>query len=266
MNYIIPILFFLLLGAAAGIVLTIAGKKFYVEPNKKVEEILEILPGINCGACGFSGCEGYAAAIEKGSTFPNLCKPGGKEAAEKISKLMGVETPDFRREIAVVHCNGNCEATEDKFVFEGPKNCASVNRFYCGKGSCEFGCLGYGDCVDVCEFDAIKIENGVAVVHTALCTACGKCIKACPKNLIRFRYEDQKTVVLCSSKDVGKVTRTVCKNGCIACRICEKKCPHDAIHVIDNRAVIDSSKCTNCGVCITVCPSKCIVSAEARCL
>ena len=259
MEYVLPILFFLLISAAAGTLLTVAGKLFYVETDKTVETILEALPGANCGGCGYSGCEGYANAVAKGEAPANLCKPGGSEVNAKISAALGIEASEMEPEVAFVRCNGNCDATTDKYTYIGTPSCAAAEKFYNGKSSCPYGCLGFGDCVVACDRGAISVENGVAVVNPSKCGACGKCAKACPNNLIQIRKLSQTVAVRCYSQDNGKATRASCKNGCIACKICEKKCPSDAIHVINNHAEIDFTKCTSCGACAAACPSKCIV-------
>ena len=257
-QYVLPILFFLLLGAIAGVLLTVASKLLFVKTDETVEKITEALPGANCGGCGFSGCEGYANAVAKGDAAPNLCKPGGAPVTIALSEIMGVAAQVQEREYAYVKCNGNCEATEDKFVYIGTGSCAAVEKFYNGKGKCTSGCHGLGDCVKVCENNAICIKNGVAVINPELCTACGKCVKVCPNKLISLIGESQKFIVRCSSTDPGKITRAACKNGCIGCGICAKKCPVGAIAVNANHAVIDAGKCIGCGTCAQACPMKCI--------
>lgn len=257
-EYILPILVFLLLGAAAGVLLTVASKLLFVKTDETVEKITEALPGANCGGCGFSGCSGYAEAVAKGEVAANLCKPGGEAVTRAVSAIMGVEAVISEREYAFVRCNGNCNATEDKFKYIGTKSCAAVEKFYNGKGNCAFGCHGLGDCAAVCENGGISIENGVAVVNPQLCVACGKCIKACPNNLITLVKESQLYAVRCSSADVGKITRAVCKNGCIACGLCVKKCSEGAIVVNANHAEINGDKCVGCGACAAACPTKCI--------
>lgn len=257
-EYIIPIAIFLGFGAVAGILLLIASKFLHVDSDETASQILDALPGANCGGCGYSGCEGYANAVASGNAPKNLCKPGGADCLKKISEILGEASDEFVREIAYVHCNGNCNATEDKYEYIGTQSCAAVERFYNGKGKCIYGCAGLGDCVKVCDFGAINIVNGVAKVTPAKCTACGKCIAACPNRMISLRRETEKVLLQCNSKDTGKVTRQACKNGCIGCKICEKKCPEGAITVSENRAVIDYNKCTSCGTCVDACPQKCL--------
>ncbi len=257
-EFILPILIFLVVGCLAGVILTAASKLLAVKTDDTVERLLTHLPGINCGACGYSGCEGYANAIAKGKAEPTLCKPGGEKTAKGIGEELGIEVKAAEKEVAYVHCSGDCDATKDKYNYNGTLSCLASEKYYNGKGQCRFSCTGLGDCTRVCEYGAISVKNGVAVVNNALCTACGLCIKECPNKLISFRKVHEKVQVSCSSQDIGKTTKANCKNGCIACKICEKKCPSDAIHVVDNRAVIDYAKCTGCEICVEVCPTKCI--------
>lgn len=264
-QYLFPILFFLVLGALVGVLLTIASKLLRVEVDETVEKLNESLPGANCGGCGFSGCDGYANAVAKGEAPTNLCKPGGNDTVRALSAIMGVEAVETEREVAYVCCNGNCEATEDKFTYIGTKSCAAIEKFYNGKGKCQSGCHGMGDCAAVCDNNCISIKNGVAVVDPTNCTACGKCVKICANNLIRLVKVSQKYMVQCSSADTGKVTKASCKNGCIGCGICTKKCPEGAVVINNNHAEIDPSKCTGCGICVAACPIKCIVEIPHCC-
>ncbi len=261
-QYLLPILFFLIIGAVIGILLTVASKVFYVKTDETVSKISEALPGANCGGCGFSGCDGYAAAVAAGEAPPDLCKPGGVQTAKKIGEIMGIEVGDMERVVAFVRCNGNCDATEDKFTYIGSGSCAAIERFYNGKGKCRAGCHGMGDCIRVCENGCITVRNGVAAVDPTDCIGCGKCVKACPNKLIVLIKESQRYMVRCSSLDTGKETRQICKNGCIACGLCRKKCPSDAIIIENNHAYINTGKCTGCGICETVCPVKCITCIQ----
>lgn len=256
--YILPVLIFAAVGGAAGVLLTVGSKLFFVKTDETVAKIVEALPNANCGACGYSGCEGYANAVAKGEAPTNRCKPGGAVAAEKIAGIMGTEVLASVKEAAYVRCNGCEGAVEDRFEFDGTPSCAAVERFYNGKKMCRTGCDGYGDCAAVCDNDAISIVNGIAVVDQSKCSACGKCVAVCPNHLIEIRPAEAPYAVRCSSKDSIKVTKTICKNGCLGCRLCEKKCPAGAITVKDNHASIDYEKCTGCGICAQSCPVKCI--------
>lgn len=258
MTYVLPIIIFSVIGAAAGAILVACSKVFHVESDETVSQLTEVLPGANCGSCGFSGCEGYANAVAKGEAATNLCKPGGDECAKKLAGIMGTEALDTEAVVAFVRCNGCTGATEDRYIFAGTQTCVASERFYNGKGTCRSACDGLGDCVRVCEHNAISIVNGVAVVDPEQCKGCGKCAKVCPNRLIDIIPAAQKYAVQCSNIDSGKITRVVCKNGCIGCKICEKKCPADAIRVENNHAVIDGVKCTGCGECANACPQKCI--------
>jgi len=257
-QYVLPILFFLGIGAVIGILLTVASKVFYVKTDETVSRISEALPGANCGGCGYSGCDGYAAAVASGKAPPDLCRPGGAETAGKIGQILGVEVGNVEPVKAFIRCNGNCGATKDKFTYIGTPSCTAIERFYNGKGECRSGCHGMGDCIQACGQGCISIRDGVAVVDPSECIGCGKCVKACPNKLIVLVPESQRYAVRCSSDAVGKDTRAVCKNGCIACGMCRKKCPSEAIILTGNHAEIDSNKCTGCGTCAEVCPVKCI--------
>lgn len=258
MTYIVPVLIFAVIGLAAGALLVLCAKMFFVESDETVAQITEALPGANCGACGFSGCEGYAAAVAKGDAEPNMCRPGGSDSAKKIAGILGVDAKASERMVAYVRCNGCNGATEDRYIFKGTMSCAATERFYNGKGTCRSGCDGLGDCVRACRFDAISIVDGVAVVDRAKCTGCGMCAAVCPNKLIVLIPEGQRHAVRCFNSDSGKIARDVCKNSCIGCKICEKKCPSGAVKVENDHAVIDHSKCTNCGECANACPRKCI--------
>jgi len=262
MDFVLRIVFFLVIGAVSGALLTIAGKLFFVKTNETVEKITEALPGANCGGCGFAGCEAYAEAIATGKAKPNMCSPGGLDVNKKISAILGVAVEEAEPIVAYVHCNGCNTATEDKYKYIGTKSCAAAEKFYNGKGSCSFGCIGFGDCVNACDSGGISIVDGVAVINPGMCIACGKCIKACPNHLISFKKKYSTAAVRCSSQDAGKITRTVCKNGCIACGICAKKCPEGAIAINANHAEINYDKCVSCGICAQACPVKCIEMLE----
>ena len=252
-NYVLPMLIFAGLGLIAGILLTIISKVFAVKTDKRLEDVQNALPQVNCGACGFSGCNDYANAIVNHGEAVNKCNPGGKETAKKISSIMGKDAGDIQPVCAFVHCSGNCDASPSKYELDGISSCAAASRFYGGEKLCTNGCLGLGDCMAVCSNGAIKICNGVAFIDEELCTGCGLCAKVCPKKLITVRRKSQRVDVVCRSEASAKATRKLCKNGCVGCRQCEKACPSGAVKVKNNFASIDYDKCLNCGACARAC-------------
>lgn len=258
MTYLIPALIMGACGMIAGVLLTAASKVFYVKVDERIEKISEALPQANCGACGYAGCADYAEAIVNSGAETNLCRPGGSAAAGTIAGILGVSAAEVTPTAAVVRCNGDCNATEVDFVFDGVRSCKAVKRLYGGNGSCKYSCIGLGDCAEVCENNAIVIKNGLAAVIGSRCGSCGKCVKACPNSLISIRPLTNHIEVLCSSSDSGKITKQSCKNGCIGCKICEKKCPAGAIKVSDFHASINYELCNGCGECVKVCPVKAI--------
>ena len=254
--YTFPVMLVGGIGLLAGVILAAASKFFAVEVDERVTKIRECLPGANCGGCGFAGCDDYAANLIANPDLPiNLCPVGGAAVAQKISEIMGVSFEAATPKHAVVHCNGTCQNTKYAIDYEGPQTCAACNTMFGGRGTCNFGCIGFGDCVAACQYDAIHIVDGVAVVDPENCIACGACARACPKGLITMIPETSQIYVSCSSKAKGAVTRQACSVGCIACRKCEKSCPSGAITVNNNVASIDPEKCTNCGLCMSQCPT-----------
>lgn len=251
-----------LVGIFVGLFLGVAGIKFKVEVDEKEEAVLAALPGNNCGGCGFAGCSGLAAAIAKGEAAVNACPVGGDAVGNKIAEIMGVTADSSERQVAYVHCQGDCEKANTDYEYYGAKDCRML-AFVPNGGpkSCNSGCLGYGTCVQVCPFDAIQIVNGVAVVDKDKCKACGKCIAVCPKKLISLIPYSAKQIVACSSTDKGPVTMKACTVGCIGCGICAKVCPKQAITVENFHAAIDHDKCEGCGLCEEKCPNKAIVKA-----
>jgi len=246
------------MGLLFGALLGIAGKIFAVKVDERVPQIIEVLPGANCGGCGFAGCGAYANALVGGNVKPNMCPVGGAAVAEKIAAILGVEAEKKEKLVARVLCNGSPDRALQKYTFDGPMDCYSANRLGGGEKMCPHGCLGLGSCVKVCQFDAISVENGVAVVDVEKCVACGACAKECPKKIIKILPAKSKYTITCKSVEKGKVTRHDCQVGCIGCGICAKNCPQEAITVKDNLAAIDPLKCINCGICMTKCPQHAI--------
>lgn len=247
-------------GLFIGLFLGFAGIKFKVEVDKKEEAVLAVLPGNNCGGCGYAGCSGLAAAIAKGEAPVNACPVGGEAVGNKVAKIMGVEAGEGGRKVAFVKCQGTCGRTKSDYEYFGVEDCAML-AFVPGGGpkSCNYGCLGFGSCVQACPFDAIHIVDGVAVVDREACKACGKCVAACPKHLIELIPYEAKHMVACSSKDKGPVAMKACDTACIGCGLCVKVCPAGAVTVTDFHAHIDQEKCTGCGACKEKCPKKAIL-------
>lgn len=259
MEFVYPILIFVIMGIVFGILLVVISKVFAVEEDPRAAEITEALPGANCGGCGYAGCADYAAAIVQNGAPMNACLPGGGEVAAKIGEIMGTTVTAAGRKIPVLHCNGTCTATGKAFAFAGTATCASAKRFYNGTGLCSSGCMGLGDCAAVCPNDVISFPEGIAAFCTENCISCGKCVRACPSGLISLRPETKRMVdVRCASRDAAKIAMKVCQNSCIGCKKCEKVCRFDAIHVVDGHAVLDTDKCKGCGLCAKECPRGCI--------
>lgn len=246
-------------GLVIAILLSIAEKVFHVDVDEKEVAIRECLAGNNCGACGYAGCDALAKAIANGEAPVNGCPPAGKDGADKIAAIMGTDAGEFVRKTAYVKCAGTCDKRNDQYKYFGIQSCSSeLVAPGSGSKSCSYGCLGYGECANVCDQNAIKIVNGVAVVDSELCMACGKCVTACPRNLIEIIPYKSTYRVQCSNEQRGKVVKDNCKTGCIGCGICERNCPSDAIKLVNNVAVIDYDKCTSCGLCAEKCPVKVI--------
>ncbi len=256
---LIPVLIFIGLALVAGILLSIFSKVFAVKTDERVEQILEVLPGLNCGVCGYSGCENYANELTNNDAPTNKCVPGGDGASAKISTILGKDYQDVIEKVAFVRCNGQSpEITKDSYTYQGERTCVACNMYYQGKGDCDYGCIGFGDCIKECSYNAIRIVNGIAMIDKELCKGCTMCVVACPKKLIQMRDYIKNVFVKCSSCDNGKTTISKCSNGCIACKKCEKVCPTGAITVTNNIASIDYDKCTACLECAKNCPKQCI--------
>ncbi|RJQ32243.1 MAG: RnfABCDGE type electron transport complex subunit B [Actinobacteria bacterium] len=249
-------------GLVMGLGLAVASKKFHVEIDPRLERIIEALPGTNCGACGYPGCQGAAEAILQGRAKPGACTAGGHEVAEHIASIIGADAGEARHaEVAFVHCFGGQKNAKNRFESNYPvKDCVAESLIAGGHLACSFGCLGFGNCAAECPFDAIEMAEGLPKVDFDKCTSCGICVSACPRNLFTIDKLKNPIYMGCTSTDKGKDVRKACKVGCIACKICEKECPKDAIHVIDNLAVIDYKKCDGCLICVEKCPTKCIIA------
>ncbi|MDR1780295.1 MAG: Fe-S cluster domain-containing protein [Tannerella sp.] len=249
------------IGAIGSVILYVVSQKFRVDEDPRITAVQEALPGANCGGCGYPGCAGFADACVKASSLDGLlCPVGGSETMSRVAAILGREAVAGVQQVAVVRCNGVCSVRQRVNVYDGATDCGIASALYGGETGCSFGCLGYGDCVRACTFDAIHInpETLIAEVDEDKCTSCGACVKACPKNIIELRRKGPKSrriYVSCVNKDKGGVARKACANACIGCSKCQKECAFEAITIADNLAFIDDTKCRLCRKCVAVCPT-----------
>jgi Na+-translocating ferredoxin:NAD+ oxidoreductase subunit B len=254
----IPIAAMAVLGLVFGVGLAYALRIFGIKVDPKLFKILSKLPGTNCGACGKAGCAGFAEALSKKEAIPAGCVISNEEARKSLEELLGLAHTEKVKTAATILCNGGARA-KDKYAYRGIRNCKAASLVFEGQKACSFGCLGFGDCVEVCPFGAVQMgEDNIPVVDDAKCTACGNCVKTCPKSLYVLLPAAVKYYVKCSSKDSGGVTAKNCKSGCIACLKCEKACPVAAPKVESYLSRIDPQKCQNIGKCFESCPTKVI--------
>lgn len=258
MVILIPVLVIAGLGLAFGLGLSYTSKVFEVKVDERIASVREMLPGANCGACGFSGCDGLAEAIVNDGVPASKCPVGGADGAALIAEFMGTESGEIDAKVARVLCQGTTDNVEARYEYYGIEDCHAANALSGGMNACGFGCLGLGSCARACPFDAIVVENGLARIIPENCTGCTKCVAECPKNIIKMVPPTSCYTVLCSNTEKGAVARKSCKVACIACLKCVKVCLSEAITVTNNLAVIDVEKCTNCGECEKVCPQNSI--------
>ena len=264
-NVIMALICFAVVSGVLGLILAFASKIFAVETNEKAEKITELLPGANCGGCGYAGCAALAEAIAAGKAPMNACNSLSKERIEEIASILGKAPAELSARMrAQVMCSGTHELAAKKYVYAGITDCVSANKLSGGDKLCPNGCIGLGTCAAACKFDAIHIINGVAAVDYEKCVACGVCVATCPKSIIKLIPYDAKHWVGCASSDKGAVTKNYCDVGCIGCKICEKACPNGAIKVNGNVAEINYDLCDGCGLCESKCPRKIIWSARSQ--
>ncbi len=267
MNIILwSVLTLVIIGLISAIVLYFLAEKFKVEEDPRIDEVEEVLPNANCGGCGFPGCRNFAEACVRADSLDNLfCPVGGNEVMKKVAEILGKTVVEQAPKVAVVRCQGSPKYRPRTTEYDGPASCAVEAALYSGHTDCQYGCLGHGDCVAACEFDAMYMdpETMLPVVIEDKCTACGACVEACPKDIIELRSINKKSrriYVACISMDKGATTRKACEVGCIGCSACYKACEFDAITMYDrNLAYIDPDKCRLCRACVPVCPTNSII-------
>ena len=257
-----------LLGLVLALVLYIVADRFKVEEDPRIDEVEKVMPGANCGGCGFAGCRAFAdAAVKAPNLDNNYCPVGGNDVMKKVAAILGYEVKEKAPMVAVVRCNGSCEARPRINEYGGYASCRVKAALYAGDTACAFGCLGCGDCVAACAFGAISMDpaTGLPVVDEGKCTACGACAKACPKSIIEIRPKGPRGMrlyVSCLNRDKGPAAKKACASACIGCGICAKTCTHGAITVENNVAYIDPAKCKLCRECEAVCPTGAIHSVN----
>ena len=257
-----------LLGLVLALVLYIVADRFKVEEDPRIDEVEKVMPGANCGGCGFAGCRAFAdAAVKAPNLDNNYCPVGGNDVMKKVAAILGYEVKEKAPMVAVVRCNGSCEARPRINEYGGYASCRVKAALYAGDTACAFGCLGCGDCVAACAFGAISMDpaTGLPVVDESKCTACGACAKACPKSIIEIRPKGPRGMrlyVSCLNRDKGPAAKKACASACIGCGICAKTCTHGAIAVENNVAYIDPAKCKLCRECEAVCPTGAIHSVN----
>jgi Na+-translocating ferredoxin:NAD+ oxidoreductase RNF subunit RnfB len=254
------------IGAGCAAILYLIGQKFRVEEDPRIQQVQDVLPAANCGGCGFPGCAGFAVACINADSLTGLnCPPGGAEVMEKVAAILGRQAEAVAKKIAVLRCNGNCEERPRTNRYDGAANCAIAAALYGGETGCSFGCLGLGDCVAVCAFDAIHINPRTMLPEVVedKCTGCDACVKKCPKNILELRKQGPKSrriYISCANKDKGAAAKRACAVACIGCGKCVKECvKFEAITMENNLAYIDDEKCKLCRKCVSVCPTNAIV-------
>lgn len=244
------------LGLILGLVLLLASIKLSVKVDEREAAVRATLPGANCGACGFPGCDGLAAAIAQGKAPLNACTVGGPVVASRIGAIMGQDVSAAEPQVAVLICRGGRSAADSRFQYKGAQDCRQAALLLGGPKACVYGCVGLGHCVSVCPAAAITMGNdALPVIDEKRCIGCGNCVKECPKSTLRMAPRTKLVQIACTSRDRGKAVKEVCRVGCIACGLCVKVCPVGALKMENNLPVMDLGRCIDCGICVHKCPT-----------
>jgi len=246
-----------------GILLGFFKKVFSVPVDSRIQEIRNVLSGGNCGACGYPGCDAFAKAVAEGKAPITGCAAGGETVAKLLGNIMGVNASATKK-LSILACQGSKEHTQLRGIYNGVKTCKAAKISINGTKMCQFGCIGFGDCVQVCSFDALFMgDDGLPHVDLKKCTGCGMCANICPQNLFKLVGENTKgSIPLCSNTSNSKTILKQCKKGCIKCGKCVRSCKYEAISLVNNIPVIDYEKCTSCGDCVKECPTKVLTLIE----
>jgi len=253
------------IGFVFGAMLAFAAKRFAVETNPRVVSVLEMLPGVNCGGCGYAGCAAYAESVVLKGSSAALCSPGGQDVSHKISEMLGLEKTSTVRKVVCLHCAGSLDKAKDKYVYDGIRDCHKAMMLGGGPKACDYGCIGYGSCCIVCQFDALHMgEHGLPVVDREKCTGCGACVRECPKRLFTLQPDSTIIYLACSSHDKGKAVRDACSVGCIGCGICVKVTEGDDIEMKDNLPAINYDSSINLILAHYKCPTKSFIDLAVK--
>jgi len=254
-----------ILGFLAAAILYFIASKFKVYEDPKIDEVEDALPSTNCGGCGHPGCRAFAEACVKADDLSDLhCPVGGNETMQNVANLLGMEVDERDPFVAVVRCSGSFEYRQKVNTYDGTPNCTVAHSLYGGDTGCQNGCLGFGECVDACDFEAMYMDEktGLPVVIEDKCTACNACVTSCPRDIMELRPKgkrNRRIFVSCINQDKGGAAKKACEVACTGCSKCEAECKYDAITIENYLAYIDGDKCKNCRKCAPVCKSNSIL-------
>ena len=257
-------------GAIGGItfaltsLLVLANRKLHVEEDPRIDIVEDMLPHTNCGACGFPGCRPFAEALVGGIALPGKCTVSTDDGRSAIADFLDVELGAEEKRVARLACAGGANVARNHARYRGLMSCRGAAQVAGGGKGCFFGCLGLADCHDVCDFDAIRMdEQSLPVVDEALCTACGDCVEVCPKDLFSLHPISHRLWVQCKSLEAGDELLEDCQVACTACERCAMDAP-GLITMRDNLPVVDYGRKHDTKAPIQRCPTGAIVWIDAE--